>query len=95
MGIVALDTETRDEGLPLKQSKRLLTRAQRKKARTMIGHVGDDGNIDEATADAAIGQPEKRASIRRELRQQWSELPKPNRREGDRMSINTGANGDA
>ena len=61
----------------------------------MIGHVGDDGDIDEATADAAIGQTEKRASIRRELRQLWSELPKPNRREGDRMSINTGENGHA
>ena len=58
----------------------------------MIDHVGD---IDEATADAPIGQTEKRASIRRELRQLWSELPKPNRREADITSTNTGANGDA
>ena len=32
VGIVALDTETRDEGVPLKQSKRI-RRAQRKKAK--------------------------------------------------------------
>jgi hypothetical protein len=53
-------------------------RTARESKRPMIG---DDGDIDEATADAAIGQTEKRASIRRELRQLWSELPKPNKRE--------------
>jgi hypothetical protein len=70
-----------------------IVEGEKERKRPMIGHVGDDGDIDEATADAAIGQTENRASIRRELRQLWSELPKPNKREADRMSINRGANG--
>jgi hypothetical protein len=43
-----------------------IVEGEKERKRPMIGHVGDDGDIDEATADAAIGQTEKRASIRRE-----------------------------